>query len=202
MFLNSTLKKILRRYYIKKRQAYKNTSFTHISSQIQTQFFNLEIFHSSQHIAGFYPVNGEVDCLTLLNLAHQLNKNCYLPKIDILNKNNLCFIEYRPGDPLKKNQFGILEPDLKDRKKILSQDLDLVLMPLVAFDGKGNRLGMGKGYYDYTFSFLLNKPLIKFPKLIGLAYEFQKILRLPNEPWDIPMAGIITESKYREFTAN
>ena len=71
--------------------------------------------------------------------------------------------------------------------------LDLVLLPLVAFDANGNRMGMGGGYYDRTFSFKSRGQSIPGPKLIGLAHELQRVDRLPVENWDIPLAGIISD---------
>lgn len=96
------------------------------------------------------------------------------------------------------NQYGIKEPCLRTNKTILSKQLNLVLLPLVAFDAQGNRMGMGGGYYDRTFAFKnqhQNKIGTK-PKLLGLAHECQQVEQLPIESWDIPLQGILTDQHY------
>jgi len=65
------------------------------------------------------------------------------------------------------------------------------LLPLVAFDQQGERLGMGGGYYDRTFEFLRRSGLNK-PKLIGLAHDFQQVDAIPTEAWDVPLTAIVT----------
>ena len=72
-------------------------------------------------------------------------------------------------------------------------------MPLVAFDMRGNRLGMGGGYYDRTFAYLLNRRRWRRPILIGVAYEFQGVDSLTTRPWDIPLHGVATEAGLRIF---
>jgi len=71
--------------------------------------------------------------------------------------------------------------------------LDIALVPLVAFDDYGRRLGMGGGYYDRTFAYLRHREHWRRPKLIGVAFEFQRVAELPAQPWDVPLDGIITE---------
>jgi 5-formyltetrahydrofolate cyclo-ligase len=81
-----------------------------------------------------------------------------------------------------------------------SRVLDVILMPLVAFDGQGNRLGMGAGYYDRTLAFLRHRRHWRKPRIIGLAYEFQRMPALPAEPWDVPLDGIITEAGFYKIS--
>jgi 5-formyltetrahydrofolate cyclo-ligase len=71
--------------------------------------------------------------------------------------------------------------------------LDLVLAPLVAFDAHGNRLGMGGGFYDRSFAYLLRHTRWLRPRLIGLAYDFQRQSRLPSQAWDVPLQAIATD---------
>ena len=97
-----------------------------------------------------------------------------------------------------KNQFGISEPEFKHAVHIQSRFLSTVFMPLVAFDEKGNRMGMGGGFYDRTFQFKTTSAT-NTPKLIGLAYECQKVESLPTEAWDIPMHGAATEDGFYKF---
>ncbi|BBN82699.1 hypothetical protein PA25_26840 [Pseudoalteromonas sp. A25] len=77
-------------------------------------------------------------------------------------------------------------------------ELDYLLMPLVAFDHLGNRLGMGGGYYDKTLA-RYYKEHMKKPELIGLAHDCQKVEQLPTEAWDVPLQQIITPSKFYQW---
>jgi len=155
-------------------------------------------FIFSRFIAGYWPNNGEINPLPLIHYASTvLKKCCYLPVLNPYSNGKLQFVEYREGDPLFPNRFGILEPKFALTRVIPNSDLDLVMMPLVAFDPQGNRLGMGGGYYDKTFSFLKSLHKAHQPYLLGLAYEFQRIKKLPAELHDIPLNGIATEKRYQ-----
>ncbi len=94
-----------------------------------------------------------------------------------------------------KNIYGIREPKLIPANRRAAWALDLVLLPLVAFDALGNRMGMGGGYYDRTFSFKSLRKGMTGPNLIGLAHEIQRVEKLPIESWDIPLTSIVTDSK-------
>jgi 5-formyltetrahydrofolate cyclo-ligase len=122
----------------------------------------------------------------------QANKKCYLPLLS--QENHLQFALYQPNDELSTNQFGIPEP-LAAAEKISAEQLDLVIMPLVAFDFFGHRLGTGGGYYDRTFAFKQNTETSK-PFLLGFAYAAQQALLLPFEQWDVLLDGVVTEKEF------
>lgn len=82
--------------------------------------------------------------------------------------------------------------------EIFPKNLDFVLVPLVGFDLRGHRLGMGGGCFDKTFAFLLEGSSSK-PLLIGLGYECQEVADLPKEEWDVSLAGVLTERKFILF---
>ena len=94
---------------------------------------------------------------------------------------------------LLKNSYGIPEPLSKGNRPACN--LDIVLMPLVAFDKQGNRLGMGGGYYDKTFAFKRQTLWRKKPILVGLSHHFQQVDELNNDNWDIPLTAIVTNQK-------
>lgn len=144
------------------------------------------LFQASQHIACYIASPEEFDCHPLIEMIWKKQKNCYLPIL--LQENELGFSHYLPQDPLAPNRYKILEPS--HPQIFPKEELDLVLLPLVGFDFKGNRLGMGAGYYDKTFAFHKDKPF-----LLGLGYEIQKIEEITADPWDIPLDGVLTESK-------
>ncbi len=146
-------------------------------------------FRKAKRIACYLSVAGELDCLPLIQLCQQLGKEIYLPALH-LHSNRLSFRRYNLGDPLQRSRFGMLQPRL--RLSCPPWALDLVLMPLVAFDGQMNRIGMGGGYYDRTFASKLASGF--GPRLFGWAHSGQQLREdIQNQPWDVPMAGVITE---------
>jgi 5-formyltetrahydrofolate cyclo-ligase len=90
-----------------------------------------------------------------------------------------------------------MEPKLGAR--VDARELDLVLTPLVAFDERGVRLGVGRGYYDRTFKFLRHRSHWRRPKLLGVAYELQLVGPLTPSSWDVPLWGVVTEDRVRRF---
>ena len=90
-------------------------------------------------------------------------------------------------------RFGIPEPARIHDRRIKSIALDLVLLPLVAFDTAGHRLGMGGGYYDHSFEFIRRRVHWNKPRLVGLAYEFQRLPLIEPEPWDVSLDAVATE---------
>lgn len=117
---------------------------------------------------------------------------CYLPVLKPAPQKHLWFAPHRLGDPLQPNRYGIPEPDTNRHPPLPLRQLDIILMPLVGFDEKLNRLGMGGGYYDRSLAFLHHSQWRR-PRLIGIAHECQKVNQLIPAPWDIPMDALVTE---------
>lgn len=160
----------------------------------------LPIFAASQHIAAYLAIDGEMDPAPLLEQATALNKHIYLPVLTADSQRPMVFAPFQTGMTLKPNRFKILEPDVSPAQWRQGEHLDLVLAPLVAFDVRGNRLGMGGGFYDRTFAFR-RETSSPWPYLLGLAYELQKVDALERQPWDIPLNGIATEHALYEIGA-
>jgi 5-formyltetrahydrofolate cyclo-ligase len=150
-------------------------------------------------IAFYLPADGEIDVLPLLQRAHAMGKRCFLPVLDPANRERLWFMQWRPGERLLGNRFGIGEPARGARHRIAAPRLDLVLMPLVAFDDRGNRLGMGGGYYDRSLAFLARRHRWRRPALCGVAHEFQHVDSLPAQPWDVPLHACLTDRRLLRF---
>ncbi len=158
------------------------------------------LFRQSRRIAGFIANDGEPSLEPLMQLAWARHKQWHLPIIGMPNLNHLWFGRYDEGDELILNRYGIPEPTIALHQTTPAWGLDLVLMPLVAFDADGNRLGMGKGYYDRTLKFLRHRRHWRKPRLVGIAYEFQKLEQLPQQSWDIPLDAIVTEQAVYNVT--
>lgn len=153
----------------------------------------MRIFRASRRIAFYLPNDGELDLNPLIQRAWDMKKSCYLPVLDTLTADQLKFAPYHHKTRLKINSFGIPEPIVPARHLLRAYSLDLILLPLVAFDVQGNRLGMGGGFYDRTLSHLRYRRHWKKPHLLGIAYEFQKIDALSHESWDVPLHCIVTD---------
>lgn len=168
----------------------------HAAEQLVQQLRGSRLFQRSQHIAVYLPNDGEIDLSPLIEYAWQQGKHCYLPIVGHRHTHRLWFVPFTHDTPLYKNRYGIAEPQHHNRARAFPlRRLDLVLMPLVGFDIKGNRLGMGGGYYDRSFAFLHRHHHWCKPRLMGTAYDFQQQPQLDAQPWDIPLNAIVTESK-------
>jgi len=144
----------------------------------------LREYRTAKVIAFYMPVHGEISLLPLFP-GNRTKKIFLLPKIS--GPHTLKFYPLKNLNLLKLGKFKIPEPPAEtlpfDRKKI-----DIFLVPGLAFDAGGNRLGYGRGYYDY---FLKDTPGLK----IGIAYDFQLVENIPAGKTDVPMDMIITEKK-------
>ncbi|MGB5396120.1 MAG: 5-formyltetrahydrofolate cyclo-ligase, partial [Gammaproteobacteria bacterium] len=156
-------------------------------------------FTNSNTIAGYLANDGEISARYILERAWLMHKQVFLPVLSPLG-HRLYFAPHLPGGPLQANRFGILEPDCHPREWRSARQLDLILLPLVAFDSNGNRAGMGGGFYDRSLSYRQHRQHWLRPALYGLAHELQKTEQLNVRPWDIPLDGIATEKSIYKNT--
>ncbi|GAB3730852.1 5-formyltetrahydrofolate cyclo-ligase [Luteimonas pelagia] len=147
------------------------------------------------HVAGYWAMDGEI-ALHAWQLQLPAEATYCLP---VLNEDGrLRFAPWRPGDPLVANRFGIPEPDLPPSRMLPADAMTLVVMPLVGFDDRGHRLGMGAGWYDRTFAGRLDAPAP--PWLVGAAFATQQVDDLEARPWDVPVDAVCTERATHLFT--
>jgi 5-formyltetrahydrofolate cyclo-ligase len=141
------------------------------------------------YVAGYWAVRGEMPLHALLAPAPPFTY-C-LPVLT--PERALKFAPWKFGDEVIPNGFGIPEPAHAERLE--SATMDVVLLPLVAFDRRGARLGSGAGYYDRSFEFLRERVRPSKPLLVGVAYGFQEVGELHEQPWDVPLDLIATEGE-------
>ena len=132
----------------------------------------------------YYPTNYEVNVLKLFNLIKFKKIKTLLPVTKTKNKMN--FVEWQYLDPLKVNNFGMLDPYVQT--KILFPDI--MLIPLLAFDSQNNRLGYGEGFYDRYLNQFSKK---KYITTIGVAFSFQRYNNIPTNKFDVKLNYILTE---------
>lgn len=169
------------------------------AEKLASHLLRASLFRRARRIACFISADGEIDTKPIIHAAWQLRKEVFLPVLATPGPPRLWFRPYRHDTPMLRNHYGIPEP--RTGPRLDGRTLDLVLTPLVAFDDQGHRLGMGGGYYDRTFADLHHLRWQR-PRLLGLAYAFQRLDTLPAEPWDVPLWGVVTERGLRRFQKN
>ena len=159
---------------------------------------NQDFFRVAQRIAFYQAAGGEIDPRMLLDLALSEGKSCFLPIIQQDTPEFVSFAPYDANTELIPNKWGIAEPSASEI--ISPTNFDVVFVPLVGFSKDCFRLGMGKGFYDRTFSFkILNRR--SSPMLVGLAHENQLVDSFPVESWDVRLDAVATEKNiYRPDT--
>ncbi len=160
------------------------------SKSITGKIVESDWFRNTRFIACYISTPTEVDTKMLIKCALEEKKRIFAP---VIGKNfTMQFREVTRSSTLKTNKWGLQEP--VDGEVICSKRLELVITPVVAFDAKRNRIGMGGGYYDREFAYLTSTDRTANPKLIGIAFGCQYVEKIAPNPWDIRLFRILTES--------
>lgn len=149
----------------------------------------------AKNIALFFSVKGELNTSFLIYSLLKNKKRVYLPVLHPCSFKELLFIRYQHYTELKINKLQIPEPKLNTNNIIALNLLDVIIIPSLAVDKHGNRLGMGGGYYDRTLQNYKKHNILK----VGFLYDFQKVSKLQKFSWDIPLSVVITPSKICEW---
>ena len=170
------------------------------SQRICESFLQLDVFQRATKVAGFLAFDGEADPLELMVAAERMGKQVFVPVI-VGRHQPLRFARWLPDMKLSTNALGIDEPQQTEPCWIAAASIDLVITPLIAFDARGNRLGVGAGYYDRSFEFLQADPPspLRPTRLFGFAFEFQRVAKLSAQSWDVRLDGVITEQQCYRF---
>ena len=153
----------------------------------------LDWYKNANRIAAYLPFNGEADPLPLMDRALIDGKQIFVPVI-VEKSEPLKFQAWTRETKVTENKFHIREPNTSETS-IARTELDLVITPLVAFDGQRNRLGVGGGYYDRTFAFLNDIATAdRRPLLVGLGYELQRIKKIDSKKHDVKLDAVVTET--------
>ena len=186
----------LRRLLRQARRALTPTQQRQAARGLYKQLAQHPLFRRAKHIALYLPNDGEIDPRLLLRAAQRRGKATYLPVLSPWPQTKMVFQRIHPGEKMQPNRFRIPEP----RKNITRQrkvwTLDLVLLPLVGFDDAGGRLGMGGGFYDRSLAYLARRKQWRKPTLLGLAHECQKVERLAQASWDVPLQGTVSDRQW------
>ena len=157
------------------------------SSTIRKKFLALPEFEASKTILFYASCKGEVETFEMMRQAQKLEKKIALP-MTILKENRIIpILVHNLEEDLVCGAYDVQEPRYDKSKQLRLEDLDLVVVPGVAFDKSGNRLGRGAGFYD---RFL--KDLPSGIPTVGLAFDFQILSRLPQEAHDAALTKVIS----------
>jgi 5-formyltetrahydrofolate cyclo-ligase len=148
-------------------------------------------FLSAKFVACYLPMPDEVDVRLVIERGWRANKRIFVPITH--NSGEMFFREIRPDTTLVRNSMSIWEPESGD--SVSPRALQLVVTPTVVFDSSNHRIGMGGGYYDRCFSFLRHRRSWLKPKLVGVAFNCQKVEKISPNIWDIRLYRTISEAK-------
>ena len=179
---------------IRKQVLQFRNNITSIKQQNAAQFARNNFIQNivltgDEIIAAYMPINSELDCLPLVEKLQKLGHEICLPVV--VEKNQaMVFRRWEQGGKLCKDAHNISTPNAKSKSMIP----DIIIMPLVAFDKNGTRLGYGKGYYDRTIAKMEKKSL-----LVGYAFAGQEVEYIEQEAHDVPLDYLVNEKEVRQF---
>ncbi len=183
----TTLRSTLRQ----RRQRLSSVEQQRAALSLGQRFSKLPAFWRSQRIAAYWASDGEVDLRPLITIAWRAGKHIYLPVIT--GPRRMEFRRFQRGERLSCNRYGIAEPSARAAKIDVSE-LDLIIAPLVGFDRRGNRLGMGGGYYDRALQAVSRR--LHRPRLIGAAHSCQQVNTIVPQSWDRSLQAVVTDGEY------
>ncbi len=181
----------LRRHYRQLRQSLDAETQQEHAVALQQRLERLLRFARPKQIAAYLACKGEISLDPWLQNPGRHRP--WLPLLHEVTEPKLRFGPIHGTRRWKLNRYGIIEPDLDWGMTRDARELDWVLVPLLAFDRRGNRLGMGGGFYDRSLAFRRSRRHWVRPRLIGVAHALQEHPSLPHQPWDVPLDAILTE---------
>jgi 5-formyltetrahydrofolate cyclo-ligase len=167
---------------------------------IRLHLRKLGIWKRDRRVSTFLSFGGEVDLRGTFADAWSAGAKLYVPLIARRRSGHLSFVPIARETQFRINWYGIEEPasGLKGQKFL--REMDVVLVPTLAFDAHGHRLGMGAGYYDRAMQRRLDRSRSwRRPLLVGIAFGLQQVEAIERQPWDVPLDMIVTERGVMRF---
>lgn len=154
---------------------------------------SLPEFMTDARVAGYWAIRGELPLNLAVASLRRRDQHYFLPVLG--DAHLLRFAEYTDGMALQGNAYGIPEPAIPADRMLRAQDMDVILLPLLAFDRAGHRIGAGGGWYDRSLAFLRDTPRPTRPLLVGVGHAFQQVDAIAAEAWDVDLDYIATDAE-------
>lgn len=184
-----------RQAILQQRKALTKEEVHALSQLVLARVLSHPYLQQPRLIASYLSCSGELDTITLNEQLQSKQHQLCLPVISPSERGIMDFHRYHSLAELKPNKFNIPEPLPSKESLVRPHELELVVVPLVGFTGKGARLGMGGGYYDRILK-QISPNCLK----LGLAYDFQRNDEIESKDWDVPLDEIITPTQHYRFT--
>ena len=184
-----------RQAILQQRKALTKEEVYALSQLVLDRVLNHPYLQQPRLIASYLSCSGELDTITLNTRLQAHEHQLCLPVISPTERGIMDFHRYQSLAELSPNKFNIPEPLPSQESLVPPHELELVVVPLVGFTGKGARLGMGGGYYDRILK-QISPNCLK----LGLAYDFQRNDEIESKDWDVPLDEIITPTQHYHFT--
>jgi 5-formyltetrahydrofolate cyclo-ligase len=184
-------KRSIRSHFLAERKSRSSQVCADLSSEVQRRFMCSDLFRDARCLALYSAIHNEVSTDAIVGQALDSDKSLVFPRV---SGEDLEFVMIESPAELVSGAFGVKEP--KGCNLVPVEKVDLFVVPGVAFDKRGHRLGYGRGYYD--------RALAKCPShcmKVGFAYDFQLVEELPATDYDETLSMLITESQTLNFSA-
>jgi 5-formyltetrahydrofolate cyclo-ligase len=185
-------RRAMRRELRERRAALSPEERAAVSAAVGSQLAKIAALSRSPVVGGYRAIRGEVDIDAALSRLHDDGAMVTVPRV---SGDHMDFLPWTSGSETITGSFGIDEPI--NGEPVQFSRHDVVLVPLVAFDETGQRLGQGGGFYDRAIA----AAGAARPLLIGVAHAFQQVRSVPVEAWDMPLDAVVTEERVHEFRA-
>jgi 5-formyltetrahydrofolate cyclo-ligase len=176
-----------------RRRLLSKAQSTAAAAQFARVMQRARLLRPGRRIAVYLAYDHEADPRFITRLARRRGCRLYLPAITDYRRARMEFLPYPATATLRANRYRIAEPQRRGAAPIAVRSLDLIILPLVAVDEHGTRLGSGAGFYDRCLQRLRYGRRWRRPKLLGLGYEFQRVPHLARQAWDVPLDALLTE---------
>jgi 5-formyltetrahydrofolate cyclo-ligase len=162
----------------------------------------LGIIARGRRVAIYLAFGGEVDLRLTIRDARRAGARLYAPRITSYRRRTMVFVPLSAGRQRGRNRLGIAEPHSPLAERLAVSALDAIIVPLVGFDERGHRLGMGAGFYDRALRRRGDRGRAwRRPLLVGVGFACQQTAPIAAAPWDVPLDLIVTERGVIDGTA-
>jgi 5-formyltetrahydrofolate cyclo-ligase len=188
-------KRALRRAMSEQRDVIAQDQRDEMTAHATERFLDLPEIRAARTVAGFVSTRSEIDTEPLLEQLRKRGVDVVLPRVSTgLIPPRLRFHRTKTRSDLVFGIFGLLEPGM-ECPELSAHEIDVFMVPGLAFDKRGARIGYGGGYYDELAAYVHAHPDASNARFIGYTFEFQLVEACPSGEWDVPLDTIVTDER-------